>query len=182
MNCDEAFDVLTQPDSPRRQELLWHLDMCPRCRELQKVLEPALLMFENHDSAPTGGSRESSMPFPMRQTLNSHVPRPVNVSEEALDLAEQTANQWKRNRVQRTWRRVGVVALSVCCMVIAVQSWMTRKSSLGTQTQAPTAATLPVDSCLWVAQDQDVSIPSTMSNHEIILSCVACHLHTDGSL
>lgn len=182
MNCDEAFEVLTQRDSMRRQELLWHLDMCPRCRELQKVLEPALLMFENQGASSSESYRESSTNMPTRQALNSQSPRPARLSNEALDLAEQTAAKWKKSRTTRIWRRFGVIAATVCCLVIAVHASMARRTEPGTELESPSAAAMPLNSCLWVAQDQETPISPNLTNHDIILSCVNCHLKTDGSL
>ncbi len=182
MNCDEAFDVLTQPNSSRRQELLWHLDLCPRCRDLQKVLEPALAMFETSGPAPSGSQQDSSATFPTRQALNSESSRLPILSDEALDLAEQAAANWTNARAKRMWRRLSLVAATACCLFLGVHSWMTRKPDFGTNPASPEAATVSPNSCLWVAQDNDTAVPKGMSNHEIILSCVACHLQSDGAL
>ncbi len=182
MNCDEAFEALTQRDSMRRQELLWHLDLCPRCRELQKVLEPALMLFESHGSSSAESYHESSMNIPPRQALNSSGPSPARLSNEALDIAEQTAARWKKSRNARMWRRFGMIAVSVCCLVIAVHSSLARRSNLGNQIESPSAVATPGNSCLWVARDQENAISPNLTHHDIILSCVNCHLQTDGSL
>src|SRR5262249_52019000 len=45
MNCDDAFDALTDPAGADAAQLADHLAVCPRCRELKQVLEPALSML-----------------------------------------------------------------------------------------------------------------------------------------
>ena len=41
MNCDDVFEALTDPALSQSAELERHLANCPRCRQLQQVLEPA---------------------------------------------------------------------------------------------------------------------------------------------
>ncbi len=77
MNCDQAFDCLT--DSHRRSsaELERHLAGCPRCRQMHDTLEPALDLFDGVVEEPdlSGLVRDS---------------RPM-VSTESRQFAEQTA-------------------------------------------------------------------------------------------
>ena len=77
MNCDQAFDCLT--DSRRRHsaDLERHLAACPRCRQMHDTLEPALDLFDGVVEEPdlSGLVRDS---------------RPL-VSTESRQLAEQTA-------------------------------------------------------------------------------------------
>lgn len=42
MNCDMAFDLMTDPNGGRSQLLREHLAQCPRCRQMQATLAPAL--------------------------------------------------------------------------------------------------------------------------------------------
>jgi hypothetical protein len=77
MNCDQAFDCLT--DSRRRHsaELERHLAACPRCRQMHDTLEPALDLFDCVVEEPdlSGLARE----------------RRATGQPESLRVAEQTA-------------------------------------------------------------------------------------------
>jgi len=56
MNCDEAFDAITDADGRNTDQFRWHLDRCPRCRQMQQVLEPALALFDSAaDQGPADG-------------------------------------------------------------------------------------------------------------------------------
>lgn len=77
MNCDQAFDCLT--DSRRRHsaELERHLAACPRCRQMHDTLEPALDLFD-------GVVEEPDVSALVREPRASGQP-------ESLRVAEQTA-------------------------------------------------------------------------------------------
>ena len=49
MNCDQAFDVMTSSERESDRDLNAHLARCPRCREMQQTLEPALGMFRGDE-------------------------------------------------------------------------------------------------------------------------------------
>ena len=42
MNCDTAFDLLTDPNGSRSSALAEHFETCARCRHMQQTLAPAL--------------------------------------------------------------------------------------------------------------------------------------------
>ncbi|MBI3864124.1 MAG: hypothetical protein HY290_19755, partial [Planctomycetia bacterium] len=42
MNCDTAFDLMTDAHGSRSGALAEHFDTCPRCRRMQETLAPAL--------------------------------------------------------------------------------------------------------------------------------------------
>jgi hypothetical protein len=43
MNCDTAFDLMTDEDGCQSRALAEHLEACPRCRQMQETLAPALV-------------------------------------------------------------------------------------------------------------------------------------------
>ena len=77
MNCDQAFDCLTDSHRRHSAELERHLAGCPRCQQMHDTLEPALDLFDGVVEEPdlSGLVRDS---------------RPL-VSTESRQLAEQTA-------------------------------------------------------------------------------------------
>lgn len=42
MNCDTAFDLMTDPNGSRSGALAQHFETCTRCRQMQETLAPAL--------------------------------------------------------------------------------------------------------------------------------------------
>ena len=59
MNCDEAFEYLTDSSLRDHQELRWHLELCPRCRQMKEILDPALELFD-----PPASHDEEELTFP----------------------------------------------------------------------------------------------------------------------
>src|SRR5688572_14840650 len=47
MNCDQAFDNLTDPARRSSPELSRHLASCARCRQMHETLAPALALFDH---------------------------------------------------------------------------------------------------------------------------------------
>lgn len=45
MNCDQAFDAMTDPTGSAAGALREHLSCCPRCRQMRETLAPALEAF-----------------------------------------------------------------------------------------------------------------------------------------
>ena len=184
MNCDEAFDALTDPHESNHSALKWHLEFCPRCREMQEVLAPALAMF----SADPVGSGESSSSTSHRllersgeaksrihhlETPDPPVSKPF-LTPEAIRVAEQTARALcpARKRAASRWMMAGVVCLmTVLGVFFAVQS---------SNPATPRGSDSPMlaEECLWTEQDsaQTQSTADQGSARWVVLSCVACHL------
>ncbi len=45
MNCDTAFDLMTDAEGAASLALANHLAGCPRCRQMQETLAPALVFL-----------------------------------------------------------------------------------------------------------------------------------------
>jgi len=102
MNCDTAFDLMTDAEGSRSAALARHLDDCPRCRQMQATLAPALdFLVETH---PADGAREPGVPH--SATASAGRRQPI-VTAEALRIAQQTAialrtrTESPRDRMQR---------------------------------------------------------------------------------
>ncbi len=88
MNCDDAFDALTDPTGADAAELAEHLAKCPRCRELKQVLEPALsLLSGNRPAEPAMAPLRS----PDGPVSDAAVPQKAFLSVEAIGVAEAAA-------------------------------------------------------------------------------------------
>src|SRR5262245_56858737 len=74
MNCDQAFDCLTDPVRRHSPQLEEHLAHCERCRQMQDTLEPALDLFDELVPEPDVSSRGGAATI---------APESVRVAEQA---------------------------------------------------------------------------------------------------
>jgi hypothetical protein len=86
MNCDTAFDLMTDAEGSRSVALARHLDECPRCRQMQATLSPALDFLVA--TPPAGDAHEPVAPH---SVTGSRGRRQPIVTAEALRIAQQTA-------------------------------------------------------------------------------------------
>ena len=73
MNCDTAFDLMTDANGSRSGALARHFVTCPRCRQMQETLAPALEFLTadqtwpefptQSDGGPTSGSCRSAADY-----------------------------------------------------------------------------------------------------------------------
>jgi hypothetical protein len=157
MNCDEAFDALTDPRRPDDRELQRHLELCPRCRQMQSVLEPALALFD--DPADDSTWTVESAPF---------------LSADAVRLAERRAVELRRQAGAGRFTRTGIVAVVAGAAALFLLSLLTA-FGIGvpgdaSRNSSPNGAA----TCLWVARND--ADQQTTSSRVVVLSCVACHL------
>lgn len=84
MNCDTAFDLMTDPHGSRSGALAEHFAACPRCRRMQETLAPAL-EFLADDSVLEGTGRRG------HELSVSSSGREPFVTAEAVQVARQAA-------------------------------------------------------------------------------------------
>ena len=156
MNCDQAFDYLT--DSSRRdsENLARHLEGCGRCRQLRETLEPALGLFDDLVPEPGTGAFE----------LTARA-----AGEDSVRIAEQSAarlsgqRRWSTARFRAGCRYAAVflIGASLAFGVGAIQS--------DPGDDSPPAGSF----CAWQNRTESADRGS-MDARAITLSCVACHL------
>src|SRR5690606_13094974 len=61
MNCDHAFDLMTDPALDDCAQLHAHLDECPRCRQMYETLSPALGLFVSSGTASEDAPADAAM-------------------------------------------------------------------------------------------------------------------------
>lgn len=150
MNCDQAFDVITSSRRTSDHELLVHLSGCPRCREMQVTLEPALGMFRADTPAITSRS-------------------PWEVASEGSDVATQAARKLTtsahppRQRLHSLWSYAAAMVFGAGLV------WSTFALTPPTAV-APTARRSAQD-CLLRADSR----PTGMTGRQMTQSCLACH-------
>src|SRR5262245_54873755 len=107
MNCDTAFDLMTDAEGSRSVALARHLDECPRCRQMQATLSPALDFLVA--TPPAGDAHEPAAPH---SVTGSRGRRQPIVTAEALRIAQETAislrvrTETPRIRLQRVAGRM----------------------------------------------------------------------------
>ena len=182
MNCDQAFDCLTDAARRHSDELKQHLDLCPRCRQMQEVLSPAINLLvppvDSGDYRSFSQIDESGLDLDNEPMFR---PRPVLLSAESIRLAERTAAELARqscNREQvrrrrfRSLSRFAALLLLGAVITFAVTAWSNRR-----ERDRTTVSGIPsADKCLWVHHDKNKQPGSTQSSRQVVLSCVDCHL------
>jgi hypothetical protein len=185
MNCDDAFDALTDPAWADTTELAEHLLNCPRCRELKQVLEPALSLLCG--DLPAEPAMPGALPNEGRGT-DAVASQKSFLSVEAIGVAEaaaarlasQSAPRGSRPVVRSPGHQISGRALQglICAAlgglaVFCIGLWV-GKSEVAPQPQlAP--GVIPAGVCTRNAVPQNAKQPRDNAR-AVILSCVACHL------
>lgn len=95
MNCDMAFDLMTDPNGGRSQVLREHLAQCPRCRQMQATLAPALDWL-------TDAQRPDEEPLPAGGASNSGTSASGGAQTVVLGEAVEIARLAAESLAQRT--------------------------------------------------------------------------------
>lgn len=195
MNCDEAFELITHPTDYNCEELQWHLQLCPRCRQMQETLAPALDPFQQFlddlsEADQVEGLGSDFQPISDRESTASHSPtakpflsaESVRMAEQAatrLSLETETTQSQKPDRPQKRLFHAAVILLIGVTLGWGVSGDVSKSQfPLGVNSlekQQP---------CLWIAQAESLVNQSTkvesnkVAANTVVLSCVACHLHS----
>lgn len=165
MNCDDAFDQLTTLGAQDDAALQRHLAGCPRCRDMQETLSPAL----------DGFAAAAESDFAAIET------RPSYLTEDAVQLAERTARRLSRESANTRcspWPRVRLTAFTAAACVAAIclfaVFWPAARRNLTDRSFGP-APRSPHAICNRTTLG-DSSLPRTAE--QVIATCIACHLPT----
>lgn len=169
MNCDDAFDALTDPlrwSDPlagKGAELQEHLARCPRCRQMEETLSPALQLFEAESqseafrpSGPMSGSGVEAM-------------APRSVRSARRDAGRRASGS--SENANRSRSRVLAVAIACVLLLGIASNWI-----------SPTAVNVPPDrstaltDCFWLHPESARSAGRATSSASVVSACVACHL------
>lgn len=159
MNCDHAFDLMTDPSQDDCAELHTHLDECPRCQQMYETLSPALGLFDSAGCQQRVRCQDDVVAY---DDLASGV-----------EIAERVAV-----RLSRTKPEAPVVARSRrprllwACVMAGCIGFL---SAIGLSMLQPAAIGVPTTSepCTWTNR---AAAPTAQRASTVVLSCVACHL------
>lgn len=162
MTCDDAFDALTSAHRRTSPELAAHLAGCPRCRQMQETLAPALELF---DEEPPHEPQRSAVPV---------------LSPEAVQLADATAQTLRARRPATSGNRPRrpLTWLHYCAATVAGAAaiWLAGDALSPMPSGGMSGS---AQACLWTNPD---ALPERDQQrpHVVISSCVSCHLAASG--
>lgn len=157
MNCDQAFDRMTDVTTLSDAALERHLTDCPRCRQMRETLSPALDAF----SVAAAGSRS------LREDAQA-----VQVARQAaVTLESRGAGSARRRRTKWKWGAVSLVAGGVAAALLLAIGGFAPSNDVGDRAAAGDHGD-NVAACTWVQNDRG----SERDARTVVLSCVACHL------
>ncbi len=165
MNCDQAFDRLTEPAATTDTALARHLEQCPRCRAMQQTLSPAM------DWLRTTAAEDDT--DTTRDWNRRNAPL---LTEESVAVAIQVARQLPRDSSAHSARKaLGIALVALFGMALGVlvigQKADSHPPVAALSPPAETTATV----CLWTRPEGASSLPSTTSQ-SVVDSCIACHV------
>jgi hypothetical protein len=160
MNCNQAFELMTDPVGAASPALQRHLERCPRCRQMQQTLSPALDWLR---------SAEASLPD---QTDADRKAVPL-LTAQAVLLAEDVARNLPRRRT-----RLGAEAARRAAMIAAVAAfgvWLGAVFLDSSPREQPSAPAPALTACLWEQRQLLEHLPDA-SPRGVLLSCLTCHV------
>lgn len=171
MNCDQAFDCLTNPHQRESDALQRHLNACPRCRDLADALEPALTLFDDASTSFDAYSTQSE--FGCEDDCGCSSQPKANRSNSASgwrSFDREVTSQDQRHR-QREGAKVAIVLLLIGAFTAAI-------AHVGRESPAPLSRVAEIDTDACLRQHIDAHADSA----PILAACLACHLDSTESL
>lgn len=170
MNCNEAFDRLTSPSGGNDAALERHLADCPRCRDMQETLSPAIAWLNGSDQLFDGvGDHAGALP--------------LFLSEEAVRIAERTSRRLRTRSVRATeatgfvQRHERWLAFAAVSLLVFFAAWLPPERSIEETPVAATRRAPDVVTCAWRLPSGRDSLAQASAD-QVIASCTACHLAT----
>lgn len=181
MNCDQAFDQLTNPRLTQRDALERHLQNCPRCRQMQETLEPALACFNEDGQAAAESFAGMSPNIEGVSGLRSTAWSQARVSPEAVAAAESAAARLAASpasfRVRARQYFAGAVRYAAVFVLGSLMAWsigsVNHSSAEHGMTTLPTVGTVP---CIRKEVASANSRAASSDARSVVLSCNVCHL------
>jgi len=163
MNCDTAFDLMTDVSGSRSAALTRHLETCPRCRQMQDTLAPALEFLSHappHElvaslADDTESESDGRQPFASVEALTI-------ARQASYDLVESSGTP--RVRIRRMASRiVRYAAVFAAGLLLAIVATPQRDNGVIRKQECTRRE----------AADTKHRSPEQIQN--LIRSCAACH-------
>jgi len=163
MNCDQAFDCLTDSGRRHSAQLEEHLAHCGRCRQMQETLEPALDLFDELVPEPDLSART------VTQTL---APESVRVAEQAASRLLAAGTQLPVRRRSQVWRYAAAAMVGAALM--GLMGSINKAHSPAVEGSAEVVVPdVEASKCPWERKTFDRDLYPTKT--ALALACVNCH-------
>lgn len=176
MNCDQAFDCLTDRQKRDSGDLLEHLSECPRCRDMAELLEPAVDLLadvadSNFEVDPYEPGRPGDNSY--RDSIDSEASQPKRATSSRVErLSSRIASRpWMKQPGMKASRHRDSLRIAAFLMCIAVLSAAMVNVGRDDESNA-LAISLPAD-C-------QRSTPTEAGPDSVVAGCVACHLRMES--
>lgn len=174
MNCDTAFELITDPQGCHSAVLREHLAGCPRCRQMRETLLPALEALA--DEGECIDSALESRPY-----SGDWAEAARHASAESIAVAQQAAQtlaqpcrfsrgfwrQWTRKAA----RYAAAFAVGACAAFLLLPR-------VANDSGRQSAAAVPVSDghCIRQRLKTDADGMSDAEVRQLVLSCMVCHV------
>lgn len=166
MNCDQAFDVMTDSAQRDSAALQRHLANCPRCRDMAEAFEPALQLFDEacqSSYACLEHDDDTHCEFASTDDVNNRR-RAAN--------ERSTPNELTRRRLAR------MEGFKVAVVLVFVGAFTAAITRLGHESPLPLARVSEITTAGCLRQELDPQAQSAPT----LAACLACHLDSAESL
>jgi hypothetical protein len=174
MNCDMAFELMTEPQGSRSRALREHLDCCARCRQMQAALAPALEWLSDCATEPGEGQMPFAAPVAPRPAV------PEFAVAEAIAIAQESAARLSQcgTPARTRFRRCMGVALRSAALV-AIGGFLALALSPADR-RGNHAAGRPLPDQPLVCRRHEIAEPRSVARPRaevllLVASCAACH-------
>lgn len=168
MNCDQAFDRLTDPAATTDSALARHLEECPRCQAMRQTLSPALdwLKSSSDDEGSSSLHAWNSSAAPL-------------LTAASIAVAMETARRLPRQGFAHTAKKaMGIALVAMFGMALGVLViGQKAESKPPVTTTLPAVTNAPLSLCLWTRPERTTT-ESESSAQSVVDSCIACHVPT----
>lgn len=156
MNCDQAFEAMTDPARDDSLLLMEHLAACPRCREMYETLEPALGLFDVPD-AESASERERHFTVEMMPSVQM-------AQQVATRLTPQDRSTTRRTARHR--HAGAIVASGILGFLLSFSVMMLINDGHST-------SPVIVTECSWLNREET---SDSEDASDVVHTCVTCHL------
>ncbi len=157
MNCDQAFEAMTDPRGAEAGRLHRHLQSCPRCRRMRETLEPALGAL-----TPLVAGRSTPRHPGENDPASLAAVRMARRVADRLSVAHTRTKPAEQREVSRAW---GYLLSASCGALVAIGALLA--------IQQPASSPLLAEGCVWQHRQEAFAAHTPRA---LVLSCVNCHL------
>jgi len=165
MNCDTAFDLMTDFHGSRSGALAQHFETCTRCRQMQETLAPALEFLAQDESSPDHTAA-------LDVSVSHEDSRKPLITVEAVRIAQQAASRlvaqaelprvYRQRLAGRALRYVAVFAAGLLVALILIPDRKAEQS-------------IPANHCTRQEAASEASGRSADAIQALAQSCAVCH-------